>query len=383
MHTLQILKSEGENMLGQVQYYIIPVFICISFLAFIFAGKSTPVRKVSNYFILGTTMIMAVMFLEIVEKLYFENYTYENWQRWFCSIAAYILRPAIIYVMALTPLRDRRNISMKILFSVPLIVNAIFLFISPLCGIVFYFTPENIFVGGPLRFLPFVVGLFYLVSFFIINTVRLRGNKKIVFSISFPVVFMSAAACYLEAVADLRGTLPLVFIVGLLFYYVYFYMDYYTRDVLTGAYQRNRFNQDIKSDGYRYFIIFDINGLKLINDEMGHRHGDRALSSFGEAVCSVLPEKANFYRIGGDEFVILYAKAQESDVENLMVKIKNALDSDDLPYGFSYGYADFDKAEDFNAAYKLADRKMYKYKENFWENYKKDGQTALRRYYRD
>ena len=370
-------------MLEQVHYYIIPVFICISFLVFVFAGKSTPVRKVSKYFILGSIMILAVIFLEVIEKLYFANYTYENWQRWFCSIAAYILRPSIVYVMALTPLRDKRNLSAKILFAIPLMINAVFLLISPLCGIVFYFTPSNTYVSGPLRFLPFVVGFIYLISFFIINTVMLRGNKKMIFSISLPVVFMSMTACYLESFVDMRGTLPLVLIVGLLFYYVYFYMDYYTRDVLTGAYQRNRFNQDIKADGYRYFIIFDINGLKLINDELGHRKGDKALSSFGGAVCSVLPEKANFYRIGGDEFVVLYSKAQESEVESFIGKIKNAVNPDDLPYGFSYGYADFDKAQDFNAAYKRADKKMYKYKEDFWKNYKQNGNIVLRTYYRD
>lgn len=384
MCTLHIQKNAGggNNMLAQIQCYIIPIFICISFLAFIFAGNSTPIRRVSNYFILGTFLVLTIMILEIIEEVCFENCQYENWQRWFCSIAAYILRPTALYVMVLTLLRDRKDIKRKIILALPLFVNMVFLLISPACGIVFKFTETNIYVSGPLRALPFIVGLIYLVIFFVINAVQSAGNKKMTLTISVAVVFMSATACYLESVADLRGTLPLVYIVGMILYYSYFFMDYYIRDVLTGAYQRNKFDIDVKTDGYRYFIIIDINGLKIINDEMGHRHGDRALSYFGEMTRSVLPERAKFYRIGGDEFAILYPKAREDDVKKLMEKVKSEVDGDEVPFSFSYGYTEFNKSDEFNAAYKSADQMMYKNKEAFWKEYNRDGDVVVRRYHK-
>ena len=359
-------------MSEQLQYYIIPISACICFFAFLFVGKTTPLKNISNYFIAGTVLILAVILSEMTETAFASpNCTYISWQRWAFSIIAYILRPGIAYVLLLIPLRNKQKAkSVSYLMAIPLVINAIFLLISPLCGIVYTFTGMNSYSGGPLKYLPFAVGVVYLICFVVFLGLSSKSNNVVERKVSILVVIMVGLSVYVESEFGLLGSLPTACIIGMIFYYVYFFIDYYTKDSLTGAYQRSKFYHDIKRDGFRYFIIFDINGLKRINDESGHICGDNALKSFGKSVLSVLPPKANFYRIGGDEFVILFSCVEESNVNQLLKKIESKINTSALPYGISYGFAGFNKAEDFNTAYKNADKILYENKQRFWEKYR-------------
>ncbi len=153
---------------------------------------------------------------------------------------------------------------------------------------------------------------------------------------------------------------------------LYIYTEYNTKDALTGAFVRSRFYDDIKREGFKYFIIYDVNGLKHINDELGHLYGDNALRELGRSVLSSLPGKARLYRIGGDEFAIIYPKAQKEDVDALLKKINDKINLDHLPFGVSYGYSSFDKECDFINAYKKADEMLYNHKNNYWANHSSD-----------
>ena len=52
---------------------------------------------------------------------------------------------------------------------------------------------------------------------------------------------------------------------------------------------------------------FDVNGLKTINDEHGREAGDRAIRAAAELLCSCFRAADVVARIGGDEFVVLFA----------------------------------------------------------------------------
>ncbi len=359
-------------MLEQIQNYLVPIVACVCFLAFLFAGKATPMRSISNYFIAGVIAILAVILSEMAEISFaFPNYTHSNWQRWLFSIIAYILRPGIAYILLLIPLQKKQKAKhISLLAAIPLAVNAACMLISPLCGIVFTFDDANRYSGGPLKYLPFVVGTIYLVCLVVILRSDSCNNYGTEWKVAIPVVIMIVLSVYLESACNLLGSLPMACIIGMIFYYIYFYIDYYIKDSLTGAYQRTKFYHDIKRDGFRYFIIFDLNGLKRINDELGHLYGDGALKNFGQSVISILPSKAEFYRIGGDEFVILYSQADENDVNQLLQKIESNISTTALPYGVSYGFSCFDKADDFNIAYKNADKMLYENKERFWQKHR-------------
>ncbi len=361
-------------MLGQYQFYVIPTLACICFLTFTFIGRTTPMRKVSKYFFVATITILAIILLEALETFFkLPNYTYPNWQRWIISIVNYILRPTIAYILLLILLQDKEKPKwFYFVITLPLVVNVIFLLISPVCGIVYYFDSNNNFISGPMRFLPFVIGFLYSAICLVLFIEKIRNDGSGEWIVSIPVAFSCSISVYLESEYNLVGSLPMTCLLCMIFYYIYIYMEYNTKDALTGALSRNQFYDDIKCDGLKYFIIYDVNGLKHINDEWGHLYGDNALSKFGHCVLSLLPKRARLYRIGGDEFAIVYSKANKEDVDVLLKTIEDKINLDDIPFGVSYGYSSFEKECDFKNAYKSADEMLYKCKNNYWANHNSD-----------
>ncbi len=98
-------------------------------------------------------------------------------------------------------------------------------------------------------------------------------------------------------------------------------------DALTGFKNRMAYYEDIakieadkeKKEQPLGIIFADINGLKLVNDDLGHEAGDQLISGIARSITEVFPD-ANKYRIGGDEFVILsYEENEEAFNEKLQL----------------------------------------------------------------
>src|SRR5690606_27742530 len=67
-----------------------------------------------------------------------------------------------------------------------------------------------------------------------------------------------------------------------------------------------RMFETIRNDGGSLTLaLLDLDRFKRINDEIGHRDGDRAIRHFVAAVSEILQEKERLVRIGGQEFVVL------------------------------------------------------------------------------
>ena len=83
-------------------------------------------------------------------------------------------------------------------------------------------------------------------------------------------------------------------------------------DAMTGVANRNAYTRDLEAfdkrndhAGMKAGVIFlDLNGLKRINDELGHREGDKVITALAENL-SLFFRKQEIYRTGGDEFVIV------------------------------------------------------------------------------
>lgn len=79
------------------------------------------------------------------------------------------------------------------------------------------------------------------------------------------------------------------------------------------------------SSGYEPFavVIVDTDGLKLVNDQLGHDEGDRLLRVTAERLDGTMRNFDRAYRIGGDEFAILMPNIRWSENET----------EDDAAYG--------------------------------------------------
>jgi len=102
------------------------------------------------------------------------------------------------------------------------------------------------------------------------------------------------------------------------------YLNYH--DVLTGLYNR-RYLEEITSkyDQEEYYplsvIIGDINGLKLINDTLGHIEGDRIIVTIAEILNKCCRKQDIIARTGGDEFYIFLPNTQYEEAEAIMKEI--------------------------------------------------------------
>jgi diguanylate cyclase (GGDEF)-like protein len=117
-------------------------------------------------------------------------------------------------------------------------------------------------------------------------------------------------------------------------------------------------------------VIFDLNGLKFVNDNFGHLHGDAYIKNFIDKLKSDIRESDILARYGGDEFIGIFFNAE---VEFLSKKFEelnkyftnNPVISEgrQVTYSYSYGIASFpSEAVSYSKLIEIADNKMYKYK---------------------
>ena len=113
------------------------------------------------------------------------------------------------------------------------------------------------------------------------------------------------------------------------------------------------------------FVMTDIDGFKKINDTRGHVAGDEILKCVGAVINEHFKHfKCHSFRIGGDEFVLLFEQKQISDVEDQIIKMNEKL-YNSYKIKMSYGCCEvnFDNEKPFEVAYKKADMLMYSNKE--------------------
>jgi diguanylate cyclase (GGDEF)-like protein len=122
-------------------------------------------------------------------------------------------------------------------------------------------------------------------------------------------------------------------------------------------------------------IILDINGLKKINDTIGHTAGDEYIHTIIDSIKKFLRKnnirKAELCRFGGDEFLLIIENEnQTTDIALDSNLYKNILEfkreqSDEIAIGYAFKMKSDPKLYEY---LKLADADMYKEKNKFYKN---------------
>lgn len=141
-------------------------------------------------------------------------------------------------------------------------------------------------------------------------------------------------------------------------------------DSLTGLYNRAYFEEELRLFGEKHIcpvgiIVCDIDGLKLINDTLGHDAGDLLLKAATIVIKDSFREDDIIARIGGDEFAVLL-HGDGKIVENAGIRLKNAIaryngnaQDDAPPLSISIGFAvKTDVFTSLNIVFKEADYNM-------------------------
>jgi len=144
-------------------------------------------------------------------------------------------------------------------------------------------------------------------------------------------------------------------------------------DSLTGLHNRFFFEEELKRFGTGRFdpvgiVLCDLDGLKLVNDNLGHDVGDRQLI----ATAHLLKEQFRFSdivaRIGGDEFAILLPDCPFQTLRDICNELKKAVMNIYIPYTniplmMSIGYSVHESKEcPIEETLKEADTRMYQEK---------------------
>lgn len=114
-------------------------------------------------------------------------------------------------------------------------------------------------------------------------------------------------------------------------------------------------------------LILDLNGLKEINDNMGHDAGDALLRRIGEVLSGAVSRPNHAARIGGDEFAILMPGADKvtanamADTVHELLKINNQFYSN-MPLSISIGVATSEDGDTIESVVRRADALMYEHK---------------------
>jgi diguanylate cyclase (GGDEF)-like protein/PAS domain S-box-containing protein len=151
-----------------------------------------------------------------------------------------------------------------------------------------------------------------------------------------------------------------------------------TRDELTGLYNRRGFlalaqeRARLAARSGRPFALafIDLNGMKQINDRLGHEEGDRALVDAAELLRKTLRETDLAARLGGDEFVALLADADATRAGHLVERLyanlarQNETSGRKFRLSVSTGVAVFDPSspETLEQLLGRADARMYEFK---------------------
>ena len=143
-----------------------------------------------------------------------------------------------------------------------------------------------------------------------------------------------------------------------------------SKDAMTGAYNRNRYEQKIaelkeKTEQCKklYFALCDVNFLKYLNDNHGHKTGDAAIIRCADMLKNIVGDSGEVYRIGGDEFVCM---SEKPIAEKILKAAENESKIDkDYPFMVACGFAQYDEEKYPTITEIIAgcDKEMYAHKQ--------------------
>lgn len=135
----------------------------------------------------------------------------------------------------------------------------------------------------------------------------------------------------------------------------------------------NQLAEEINEDRYNkelVYILCDMNNLKGINDEYGHAEGDHMIMEAGKVLRKYLINATNIYRIGGDEFVVIYegekAKYALTELEGIPAACERTSQHLIYPLILAMGCAIRMKGENLQDLSKRADDLMYENKQELY-----------------
>ena len=162
-------------------------------------------------------------------------------------------------------------------------------------------------------------------------------------------------------------------------------IEYYANhDALTKVYNRHHLKNHLKSKETSYpltLALLDLDGLKTVNDVLGHYSGDEVITYFASLLKKIYKD-SYIARLGGDEFIVLLERHIDEFKERekaLKDELKHYLKFQ-LPLSVSIGYHTLNHPNDYKTALIHAEHEMYRDKLLARSTRKKDTLKIIHKY---
>lgn len=123
--------------------------------------------------------------------------------------------------------------------------------------------------------------------------------------------------------------------------------------------------------------MLDINGLKAVNDSIGHEAGDELICGAADCIEAALGKCGRVFRIGGDEFAV-FATMPCEQVESALMDLKQKTKEwsgekvKRLSLSVGYALAQGHEGVPIEQLVKEADKGMYKQKKEYYQETGRD-----------
>ena len=156
--------------------------------------------------------------------------------------------------------------------------------------------------------------------------------------------------------------------------YMYVKVNKAKIDELTGCLNRRAYKDDLSGISLASEFVYaalDVNGLKGVNDTLGHNAGDELIHGAAECMKQCFGSYGKVYRIGGDEFVsIIFVDESElkkirEDFDEVISHWSGAM-VNKISISCGYVYSREKNWESFEEIASEADIRMYEAKEKYY-----------------
>jgi len=150
-------------------------------------------------------------------------------------------------------------------------------------------------------------------------------------------------------------------------------------DVLTGIHNRLAYQERVEQEYLRWkryhkplsLVLFDVDRFKTINDNYGHKAGDKALRMIAKYLKQTLRESDFVARYGGEEFIVVMPETAIDEAMVVANKLRERITEVYFHYGeekvmvsISAGVASFGDKDTVESVFQRADQALYQAKHN-------------------
>ena len=202
------------------------------------------------------------------------------------------------------------------------------------------------------------------IAYLLFNTLEMAQNfqnrgRKLVYALA---GFLAVGTLVQVLIPSVHITWLCVTLIAVLFF-LYCNEMWNQLDGLTGLLsQKSYLNRTLNLQPEdKMLIVLDLDNFKYINDTYGHQAGDQCLKVIAECLKKAYSRYGNCYRIGGDEFCVLFRKPEKEKYcrEKFYWIIEKQKKSLHMLPGASYGSALIEEQESISDTKARADANMY------------------------